>query len=81
MSVKSHEKWIDEIASMKVSELNDLVEALQAKFNISAAMPMAAAASGAGAVLISGVFGCVGTGCCRGGTEVCLPGTNRAAFK
>jgi large subunit ribosomal protein L7/L12 len=44
MSAKSHEKFIEEIGNMSVIELADLVKALEAKFNISAAMPMAAAA-------------------------------------
>ena len=47
MSAKSHEKFIEEIGNMTVLELADLVKALEAKFNISAAMPMAAAASAA----------------------------------
>jgi|SRR5436190_9564579 len=45
MSAKSHEKFIEEIGNMTVLELADLVKALEAKFNISAAMPMASAAS------------------------------------
>ena len=49
MSAKSHEKFIEEIGSMTVLELADLVKALEAKFNISAAMPMAAAAAPAAA--------------------------------
>ena len=44
MSANSHEKFIEEIGNMTVLELADLVKALEAKFNISAAMPMAAAA-------------------------------------
>ena len=44
MSAKSHEKFIEEIGNLTVLELADLVKALEAKFNISAAMPMAAAA-------------------------------------
>jgi large subunit ribosomal protein L7/L12 len=47
MSAKSYDAIIEEIANMKVSELNDLVEAIQAKFNVSAVMAMAPAASGA----------------------------------
>lgn len=46
MSANSYEMIIDAIANMKVSELNDLVEAIQVKFNVTAAMP---AASGAAA--------------------------------
>jgi large subunit ribosomal protein L7/L12 len=49
MSAKSHEKFIEEIGNLTVLELADLVKALEAKFNISAAMPMAAAAAPAAA--------------------------------
>jgi large subunit ribosomal protein L7/L12 len=44
MSANSYEMIIDAIANMKVSELNDLVEAIQAKFNVSAVMPVASGA-------------------------------------
>ena len=44
MAAKSYEKFIDEIGNMTVLELADLVKALESKFGISAAMPMAAAA-------------------------------------
>lgn len=47
MSAKSYEKFIDEIGNMTVLELADLVKALEAKFGISAAMPVAAAAPAA----------------------------------
>src|SRR5579862_6416653 len=47
MSAKSHEKFIDEISNMTVLELSDLVKALESKFGISAAMPMASAAPAA----------------------------------
>jgi large subunit ribosomal protein L7/L12 len=46
MSAKSYDVIIDQIANMKVSELNDLVEAIQVKFNVSAVMAAAPAASG-----------------------------------
>jgi large subunit ribosomal protein L7/L12 len=46
MSAKSYDVIIDQIANMKVSELNDLVEAIQVKFNVSAVMATAPAASG-----------------------------------
>jgi large subunit ribosomal protein L7/L12 len=49
MAAKSHEKFIDEISNMTVLELADLVKALEAKFGISAAMPMASAAPAAAA--------------------------------
>lgn len=55
MSAKSHEKFIEEIGSMSVIELADLVKALEAKFNISAAMPMAAAAPVAAAAATEAV--------------------------
>ena len=44
MAAKSYEKFIDEISSMTVLELADLVKALESKFGVSAAVPMAAAA-------------------------------------
>lgn len=47
MAAKSYEKFIDEIGNMTVLELADLVKALESKFGISAAMPMAAAAPAA----------------------------------
>ncbi|HLC07510.1 MAG TPA: 50S ribosomal protein L7/L12 [Candidatus Babeliales bacterium] len=49
MAAKSYEKFIDEIGNMTVLELADLVKALESKFGISAAMPMAAAAPAAAA--------------------------------
>lgn len=45
MAAKSYEKFIDEIGNMTVLELADLVKALESKFGISAAMPMASAAA------------------------------------
>ena len=47
MAAKTHEKFIDEISNMTVLELSDLVKALESKFGISAAMPMASAAPAA----------------------------------
>jgi len=47
MSAKSYDAIVEEIANMKVSELNDLVEAIQTKFNVSAVMAMAPASSAA----------------------------------
>ena len=49
MAAKSYEKFIDEIGNMTVLELADLVKALESKFGISAAAPMAAAAPAASA--------------------------------
>jgi large subunit ribosomal protein L7/L12 len=49
MAAKSYEKFIDEISSMTVLELADLVKALESKFGVSAAMPMASAAPAASA--------------------------------
>jgi len=49
MAAKSYEKFIDEIGNMTVLELAHLVKALESKFGISAAMPMAAAAPAAAA--------------------------------
>ena len=44
MSAKSHEKFIEEIGKMTVLELADLVKALEEKFGVSAAVPVASAA-------------------------------------
>ena len=49
MAAKSYEKLIEEIGNMTVLELADLVKALEAKFGVSAAMPMASAAPAAAA--------------------------------
>jgi large subunit ribosomal protein L7/L12 len=47
---KSFDKLIDEIGNMTVLDLADFVKALEEKFGVSAAMPVAAApAAGAGA--------------------------------
>lgn len=45
MASKSYEKLIEEIGSMSVLDLADLVKALETKFGVSAAMPAAAAAA------------------------------------
>jgi large subunit ribosomal protein L7/L12 len=47
MALKSYEKLIDDIGNMSVLELADLVKALEDKFGVSAAMPVAAPAAGA----------------------------------
>ena len=44
MASKSYEKLVEEIGSMTVLDLADLVKALETKFGVSAAMPAAAAA-------------------------------------
>ena len=49
MAAKSYEKFVDEIGNMTVLELADLVKALESKFGISAAMPVASAAAPAAA--------------------------------
>jgi large subunit ribosomal protein L7/L12 len=49
MAAKTYEKFVDEIGNMTVLELADLVKALESKFGISAAMPVAAAAAPAAA--------------------------------
>lgn len=49
MASKSYEKLIEEIGSMSVLDLADLVKALETKFGVSAAMPAAAAAAPAAA--------------------------------
>lgn len=43
MAAKSYEKLIDDIGNMSVLELADFVKALEDKFGVSAAMPVAAA--------------------------------------
>ncbi len=48
MAEKSFDKLIGEIGNMSVFELSDLVKALEDKFGVSAAMPVAAAAPAAG---------------------------------
>ena len=48
MASKSFEKLIDEIGNMTVLDLADFVKALEEKFGVSAAMPVAAAAPVAG---------------------------------
>lgn len=40
---KAYEKMVDEIAQMSVMEVAELVKALEEKFGVSAAMPVAAA--------------------------------------
>ena len=47
MSAKSYDVFIDQISNMTVSELNDLVEAIQVKFNVSAVMATAPASGAA----------------------------------
>ncbi len=49
MSSQSYDAIVEQIANMKVSEINDLVEAIKTKFNVSAVMAMGPATSaGAG---------------------------------
>jgi large subunit ribosomal protein L7/L12 len=47
MASKSYEKLVEEIGSMTVLDLADLVKALETKFGVSAAMPVAAAGAAA----------------------------------
>ena len=49
MASNSFDKLIEEIGKMSVLELADFVKALEDKFGVSAAMPVAAAAPAAGA--------------------------------
>ena len=50
MASKSHDKFVEEVGNMTVLELSGLVKALEEKFGVSAAMPVAAApAAGAAA--------------------------------
>ena len=46
MASKSYEKMLDEIGDMSVLDLADFVKALEDKFGVSAAMPVAATPSG-----------------------------------
>ncbi len=48
MASKSFDKLLEEIGNMSVLELSDFVKALEDKFDVSAAMPVAAAAPAAG---------------------------------
>lgn len=50
MATKSYEQIIDQIGSLTVLELADLVKGLEEKFGVSAAMPVSAAPSAGGAV-------------------------------
>ncbi|MEX0672290.1 MAG: 50S ribosomal protein L7/L12 [Candidatus Babeliales bacterium] len=45
MAAKGYERLVDDIANLSVLELSELVKALENKFGVSAAMPMAAAAA------------------------------------
>ena len=47
MVAKTSEKLIEEIGNMSVLELSELVKALEEKFGVTAAMPVAAPAAGA----------------------------------
>lgn len=47
MATKSFDNIINEISSLTVLEVSELVKALETKFGVSAAMPVAAAATGA----------------------------------
>lgn len=47
MAGKSHEELINQISEMSVLEVADLVKALEEKFGVSAAMPVAAAPAAA----------------------------------
>ena len=49
MAEKSIDKLVEEIGNMSVIQVADLVKALEDKFGVSAAMPVAAAAPAAGA--------------------------------
>ncbi len=49
MSSKTYEKVIEQISSMTVLELSELVKALEEKFGVSAAMPAMAASSSSAA--------------------------------
>lgn len=50
MASKNFNKLIDEIGGMSVLEIADFVKALEEKFGVSAAMPVAAAPAAVGAV-------------------------------
>ena len=47
--MEKYKELLDKIADMKVTELGELVKAMEEKFGVSAAMPVMAAGAGAGA--------------------------------
>ena len=47
--MEKYKELLDKIADMKVTELGELVKAMEEKFGVSAAMPVMAAVAGAGA--------------------------------
>ncbi|HEY4500122.1 MAG TPA: 50S ribosomal protein L7/L12 [Candidatus Paceibacterota bacterium] len=47
--MEKYKELLDKIGEMKVTELGELVKALEEKFGVSAAMPVMAAGAGAGA--------------------------------
>ena len=47
--MEKYQDLINKIGELKVTELAELVKAMEEKFGVSAAMPMAAGAAGAGA--------------------------------
>jgi len=49
MAALTHEQIIEAIAEMKVTEISDLIKAMETKFGVTAAVPVAAAAAGASA--------------------------------
>jgi large subunit ribosomal protein L7/L12 len=52
MAAITHEQILDAIAEMKITEIADLIKAMEEKFGVTAAAPVAAAASGPAAAAV-----------------------------
>lgn len=49
MAAVTHEQILDAIGEMKITEINDLIKAMEERFGVTAAAPVAVAAGGAAA--------------------------------
>jgi len=52
MAAITHEQILDAIAEMKITEIADLIKAMEEKFGVTAAAPVAAAAAGPAAAAV-----------------------------
>jgi large subunit ribosomal protein L7/L12 len=52
MAALTHDQIIDAIGEMKVTEISDLIKAMETKFGVTAAAPMAAAGGGPAAAAV-----------------------------
>ncbi len=52
MAALTHDQIIDAIGEMKVTEISDLIKAMETKFGVTAAAPMAAAGAGPAAAAV-----------------------------